>query len=67
VDHISGNKGSKGLNEVPIDRENPEEEPIMFPYIAIKFYGRGWPSKLENVKKRHKMVQIGRIGCATRP
>jgi hypothetical protein len=31
------------------------------------FYGRGWPLKLENAKKRRQRVQISMIGGAIRP
>jgi hypothetical protein len=45
MDHISGNKSPMGSNEIPIDREYPDEEPVVVFLIAIHFYGCGWPSK----------------------
>jgi hypothetical protein len=45
MEHISGNKSPMGSIEVPIDREYQDEEHINFPYIAIHFYGHGWPLK----------------------
>jgi hypothetical protein len=45
MDHISGNKHPTGSIEVPIDRSDPDAQPVMFPYTAIHFYGRGWLSK----------------------
>ncbi len=45
MDHISGNKRPMGSSEVPIDRANPDEEPVNDLQIVIRFYGCGWPSK----------------------
>jgi hypothetical protein len=59
MDSISGNKNPIGSIEVPIDREYPNAKPARIPPIAIHFYGRGWPSKIENSKKRHQRVRIG--------
>jgi hypothetical protein len=56
-----------GSIEVPFDREYPDEVTVKVCRITIHFYGRGWPSKLENAKNRHSRVQIGGIEGATRP
>jgi hypothetical protein len=45
VGHISGNKGTMGSIEVPIDRKYPDEQHFKFVWIAIGFYGRDWHSK----------------------
>jgi hypothetical protein len=64
MDHFSGNKRRIGSIEVPIDGANPGALPVNQCQIAIKFYGRGWPS-VKKCKKKHFRVQIGRIGGAT--
>jgi hypothetical protein len=59
MDHISENKIRIESIKVPIDRSHPDAQYVKFPHIAIHFYGRGWPSKLES-------TQSGALKCPDR-
>jgi hypothetical protein len=52
MDYITRNKNLIGTIEVPIHRENPDEEPVKFPHIAIYFYRRGYSLQREKMQQR---------------